>query len=391
MIALAPTAEAASAAPAARRAATYVVETSSDWSAVSAGWTGAGTPFQESAWLGAWYEALGARAGLTPLLVTARDAASGEVAVRLPLVLLREGRRRTIGFADLDLTDYNAPALGPAAPRDAQGAAALWKAIRKALPRADLVRFAKMPLTLRGRPNPLALLPNIQPCALNGNVVVTGEDWDGWRRGLEKTVRKELERSWRVFSREPETSFEIVTDPERARRIVDAMEHQQETRMREKGASYVLDDPDFARFYRTLIERSIEGGEVLVSALMAGDEVVASLLGIRDGETYVMIRISNAAGRWSNCSPGRLIIERTMAALHAEGYRSFDFSIGNYDYKRRFGVTPTPLVDFTESLGLAGIPATLRAAAAGGLRRYPELDRKLRGWIGRLRATKITS
>lgn len=391
MIALAPTAEAASAAPAARRAARYVVETTTDWSAVSAGWTGAGTPFQEKPWLDAWYAALRERPGLTPLLVTARDAASREVAVRLPLVLQRVGRRCSIGFADLDLTDYNAPALGPAAPRDAEGAAALWKAIRKALPRADLVRLTKMPLTLRGRPNPLALLPKAQPCALNGNVVVTGEDWDGWRRGLEKTVRKELERSWRVFSREPETSFEIVTDPEKAQRIVDAMEHQQEIRMRAKGADYALDDPDFARFYRTLIERSLGSGEVLVSALMAGDEVVASLLGIRDAETYVMIRISNASGRWSNCSPGRLIIERTMAALHAEGCRSFDFSIGNYDYKRRFGVTPIPLVDLTESLGLAGIPATLRAAAAGGLRRYPDLDRKARNLIGRLKAPKVSS
>ena len=51
-----------------------------------------------------------------------------------------------------------------------------------------------------------------------------------------------------------------------------------------------------------------------------------------------MVRISNAGEKWSNCSPGRLIIERTMAALHQEnGVREFDFSVGNYAYKRRFG------------------------------------------------------
>lgn len=49
-----------------------------------------------------------------------------------------------------------------------------------------------------------------------------------------------------------------------------------------------------------------------------------------------MIRISNGGARWSKCSPGRLIIERTMAALHQDGVREFDFSIGNYAYKRRF-------------------------------------------------------
>ena len=364
--------------------AAFAVELASDWRDVAAPWEGAATPFQDATWLGTWYAALADRPGLTPLLVTARDAASGEVALRLPLVLRSEGRRRVIEFADLNLTDYNAPALGPAAPRDTAGARALWRAIRRALPRADLIRLTKIPATLGQRPNPLALLPGALPCALNGNVVRTGDDWDGWRRSLEKSVRKELERSWRVFTREPGTSFAVVTDPERAQAIVGAMEVQQETRMRAKGADYTLDDPDLARFYRDLVANGLANGSVVVSALMAGDEVVASLLGIRDANSYVMIRISNAAGRWTNCSPGRLIIERTMAALHEEGCRIFDFSIGNYDYKRRFGVEAVPLVDLTEAPGVAGWAAMARARLAGEFRKRPGLDRKVRSLVARL-------
>ena len=55
---------------------------------------------------------------------------------------------------------------------------------------------------------------------------------------------------------------------------------------------------------------------------MVDDEVVATLLGIRTGSRYVMIRISNTGEKWSNCSPGRLIIERTTAALHRDGVRA---------------------------------------------------------------------
>lgn len=361
----------------------FSTTTASHWAAVASGWSGAGTPFQDAAWLGAWYEAMRDRAGLEPLLVTVRDAASGALALQLPLVVGRQGRLRTIAFADLELTEYNAPLLGPAAPEDSAGARALWRSIRRVLPPADLLRLTKMPLELRGRANPLALLPGALPCALNGNVVETGEDWDAWRRSLEKSVRKELERSWRVFCREPGAAFEIVADVERAQRIVDAMEVQQESRMRAKGADYRLDDPDIAAFYRSLIARSLADGYAVVSALTVGDEVVASLLGIRDGNSYVMIRISNAGGRWTNCSPGRLIIERTMAALHGKGYRSFDFSIGNYDYKRRLGVTPVPLVDLTRALSPAGLPATARATMAGQLRKHPDLDRKLRALVRR--------
>ncbi len=66
-----------------------------------------------------------------------------------------------------------------------------------------------------------------------------------------------------------------------------------------------------------------------------------------------------------NCSPGRLIIGRTMAHLHAQGIRQFDFSIGNYAYKRRFDVAPVALVDKTARAELAGV------AKRGARKRHP--------------------
>jgi CelD/BcsL family acetyltransferase involved in cellulose biosynthesis len=87
-----------------------------------------------------------------------------------------------------------------------------------------------------------------------------------------------------------------------------------------------------------------------------------------------MVRISNAGEKWSNCSPGRLIIERTMAALHRDGVREVDFSIGNYAYKRRFGVAPIALADLSAALSWRGLPYALRDRAARELRNYPRLS-----------------
>lgn len=356
----------------------YAVAIASDWTEQVPGWTGASTPFQDSVWIETWYESLRGRAGLTPLLVTVRDEATGALALHLPLVIDETGRHRIIAFADLGLTDYNAPLLGPAAPRDHAGALALWRAIRHALPRADLLSLRKMPATFADGPNPLSLLTGACPCPLNGNEVRTGEDWDAYHRRLAKTVRKELERSWRVFSREPETAFRIVTDQDEAQRVLEVMARQQEARMRSIGADYRLDETEFDAFYRRLVGRGLGRGYAVVSALMAGDEVVAALLGIRDADTYVMIRISNAGEGWSNCSPGRLVIDKTMEALHREGCRSFDFSIGDYDYKRRFGVEPLQLVDLIVPLGWRGLKGAARARLVATLRRYPALDNRIR-------------
>ncbi len=95
---------------------------------------------------------------------------------------------------------------------------------------------------------------------------------------------------------------------------------------------------------------------------MSGDEPVAALLGVTDGESFAMVRLSHAGGDWARIGLGRLIIERTMHALHEEGCRHFDFTIGDYPYKSGFGVEPSPLVDLVSAESWRG-----KARSAGAL------------------------
>ena len=372
---------------AASRARGYRVELVAGWPQAVARWSAfdPSTPFQHAQWYTAWY---GAFAGqVDPLIAIITDAVTGEQAALLPLIRRRQNGIRIVEFADLDLTDYNAPLLGPAAPRDARAARTVWHDLRAVLRRmsggADLIRLRKLAVDLDGRTNPFALLDDAGPCSLNGNLVTTGEDYDAWRYTLEKTVRKELERSWRVFSRDAAATFRFAADHGEALQILPATEAQQGTRMQSLGLNFILNDATCAAFYRNLVRDGVGSGYALVSVLMAGEEVVATLLGIRNGSRYVMIRISNAGEKWSNCSPGRLIIERTMAALHSDGVREFDFSIGNYAYKRRFGVKPLPLVDLGAALSWRGLPYALRDRAARKLRRYPKLTATLKRLLGK--------
>jgi CelD/BcsL family acetyltransferase involved in cellulose biosynthesis len=371
------------------RVSGFRVELLRDWKQAASCWhdPGNATPFQNGRWLQAWYGAFATTPGVEPLIAVISDAATNEQAVLLPLVRRSQNGIRIVEPADLDLTDYNAPLLGAAAPRDVEAARAMWRDLRAALKRlpggADLIRLRKMPVELDGRPNPLVLLDGAGPCSLNGNVVTTGDDFDAWRFTLERTVRKELERSWRVFTRDAAASFRIVTDREEALRMLSTMELQQGNRMQHLGLNFILNDETCAAFYRNLVRDNAGNGYAALSALTVGEEVVATLLGIRQGSRYVMVRISNAGDKWSNCSPGRLIIERTMAALHKDGIRQFDFSIGNYAYKRRFGVVHTPLVDFTASLSWRGVPYALRDRTACWLRRHPKLAEHVKRALGK--------
>src|SRR5882724_3451320 len=248
------------------RTAGFRVEFVGDWKAAAARWNevGASTPFQHPRWLDAWYAAFAGLSHVEPLIAIITSAATGEQVALLPLVRRLQNGIRIVEFADLDLTDYNAPVLGPAHPRDAKAARALWHELRSALRRlpggADLLRLRKMPVDLDGKPNPLALLDGAGPCSLNGNVVTAGDDFDAYRYSLERTVRKELERSWRVFTRDPVAAFEIVTDRGEAFRVLSSMEIQQEARMQHLGLNFILNDDTCAAFYRNLVRDSVDCG-----------------------------------------------------------------------------------------------------------------------------------
>ena len=73
-----------------------------------------------------------------------------------------------------------------------------------------------------------------------------------------------------------------------------------------------------------------------------------------------------------------------MAALHKEGVRQFDLSIGNYEYKRRFGAKRFPLTDVSVALSWRGVPYVLRDHTAQGLRRYPRLAGRVARALGKL-------
>jgi CelD/BcsL family acetyltransferase involved in cellulose biosynthesis len=367
------------------RAARYRVELFDDWKDAASRWNEARAPapFQDFRWLGAWY---GAFTEADAVIAIISDARTLEQVALLPLVRRTRRGVRIVEFADLDLTDYNAPLLGSAAPRDASAAQAMWQDLLAALTRmqggADLIRLRKLPCDLDGRPNPLALLEGTSRSAVNGNLVTTGDNFDAWRHSLGRNARKGFLKSWRVFSRDPEAQFRIITDPGEASRVMAAMEVQQGARMQVLGLSYSLNNQAYAAFYRDLVAVNLRTGYAVLTALTVGDEVVATLLGIRNGSRYVMVRSSNAGEKWASCSPGLLVIERTMEALHADGVRSFDFGTGDYAYKRKFGVTQLPLLNITRALSRRGKPLAFRDRIVRELRRFPRLAARISRALG---------
>ena len=364
----------------------YQVDLYSSWRSAEARWEAiasrhAALPFQRASWLRHWYDARERHGEGRPLLVFADDR--GQPAMALPLIIEQRGNYKTIAFADGGITDYNAPLLGPAAPHTPADARALWKAVARALPACDMVHLEKMPRVIGGHDNPLCHLRVTDAASLTGNILTVPGAWDLWHTGLERTFRKELERSLRVFERHEGARFLRATAPDDVAFVWSALKHQQRARIKELDLPFVLDDSANADFYDALVESEIASGNAVLTALVVGDDVVAALLGVRSGDHYAMVRLATGGPEWRNCSPGRLMIERTMRHLHAQGMRTFDFTIGTYDYKRRFGVEAVALCETRAAMSLRGIAPCMIERVKRTAKRHPRLVALARAWHAR--------
>src|SRR5256885_325995 len=117
------------------------------------------TAFQHGYWLRAWYEAFH---GVAPLIAVITDAATGEDIAMVPMFSHTRRGIRVVEFADLGVSDNNAPILACDATFDAAGAqaigAALVNALRALPDGLDLLRLKKLPAYVGAKPNPLVSL-----------------------------------------------------------------------------------------------------------------------------------------------------------------------------------------------------------------------------------------
>ena len=379
--------------PLARASArTFAVEVSFDSSAVVAQWEALekhGTPFQTRAWILPWRRIVAPKFGAAPVYVTVRDRGTGRALLFFPLCLRRRHGLATIEFPDLGLSDYNAPLLASDLDLNACELRELWDAIRRALPPADIVRFDKVPLTVRGRDNPIARLDWMRPmelCAWALRLPATREAYE--KDVLDRKARKEHRRKRKRLAQHT-GAFALVhaATPSDGGAIFDALRDERWARFRRTKRADVLEDPCFLAFYRAVAFDSWSPF-VDLAALMAGDKILATLFALRHEGAYLLL-MHSFEPTLEAFSPSIVAIDEMVTHLIASGVRVFDFTVGNEAYKLEFGVRKTPLVRGLYPLSLRGkLYAAAYACAKRGQRALGAMGDWLSGQRPRRRRRK---
>lgn len=317
-----------------------------------------GSVFQSRHWLSTWYETLGAQTEIEPFIVLLRDE-TGTIVLALPLICRSVGGLTMIEFPDLGVSDYAAPLLRPSKQGHMLEPDALWSMIRAALPRADVVRFNQLCPSVQGMPNPLHAHPWARPNRIAGWMCALPDSWDGFCASLSDSMREKLGRNGRRFARVPGNSMTMIEDKEAGFRVLAELEQMQAERIQDMGREYRLNTPQLAAFYRRLVEKGIENGDTVMAEFRVGEEIVAANFGVRGGHEVAYLRMTNRFGEWARMSPGLLAVEFLIRTVHARGVRVFDFGMGDYEYKRRFGAQKMILKDLVLPLSVKGLPYAL--------------------------------
>jgi len=344
------------------------------------------TGFQTLDWLTVLYEELAEPQHALPRLVVVTERNSGEVALILPLLIEKERGRTIARFADLGVSDYGGPILGRAPLTKRRSIRRAWRGVLHAMPDVDLIRLERMPGEIGGRANPLLTRLGITPARHDGNVLNVPGTVEDFLRSRGKKYRKEVERCYRLWEKEGAPRFYRATTAEEIARVYSVLEEQQASRHGTLGSKYVLDEPAYRAFYERLAIDGSDAGLASLFAIEAGGEIIATLFGIVHDGTFTLLRIATGGPGWGHLSPGRLVVVETMKHFVAQGIRRFDMGIGDYPFKRGFGVEDVPLYDLIVARDLAQVPHAMFQRLKGRLRksaRVQSLFRRLKPRLSR--------
>jgi CelD/BcsL family acetyltransferase involved in cellulose biosynthesis len=315
-----------------------------------------GTPFQSAHWLSAWLDTFATDPAIEPHLITLRDGA-GVIVFALPIIRYREGALRVIEIPDLGVTDYAAPLLRRDRLVDLPAAPALLDLMRRAMPPADLLRLNRLCPLVAGMPNPLHDHPAGRRNRISGWLLNLPQTPEAYHSRLGKAHRETLGKYRRRFAQIEGSEAYPIEDVPTALAELDHLDRMQEARVTELGKDYHLNQPRIAAFYRRLVETGIASRETLMCRFAVKGETLAVNFAVRAGERLVYLRLTNAFGEWARFSLGTLVTDHMIRASIGIGVGEFDFAMGDYEYKRRFGAKVMPLHNLVLPLSARGWPA----------------------------------
>ncbi|MHA1555131.1 MAG: GNAT family N-acetyltransferase, partial [Alphaproteobacteria bacterium] len=244
---------------------------------------------------------------------------------------------------------------------------------------ADLVHLARQPAMIGDTPNPMLGRGRIRNSDSSHHTVL-GTDFEAYYRGKRNSDSRRTDRSKhrRLAVLGDVRTFDAVT-PADIDRIMDALFAQKQSQLNRMGIRDMFDDDAVKAFYRELAHTPYPKGISHVAALEVDGRILATNWGLvrHDHYYYVMhsYDVSTAGARYS---PGRYLMYHLMQWCVSHGIATFDFTIGDEDFKAQWCETSNDLYDSIVPLRLRALDVALFLSASKPVKRFIKTNDLLR-------------
>ncbi len=310
------------------------------------------TAFQTYDWISTWQTHVGTVTGTQPAIVTGRSRDGRPLFLFAFAIEKSRGLRRLTWLAS-DVCDYNAPLLARdfAAALDDSNFRTLWRDVLAVLAhdarfRFDYIDLARMPEKIGAVRDPfLALKPDLHPSGAHATALFG--DWETFYAAKRSSsTRKTARKKVRAIEKHGPIAFDDVTDIPERQRTLEVLMTQKAQSLARMGADNFFARPGYCAFYRAVISDPASRDLVHIARLTAGDDIVATSVGLNFGGTFYLILASYDGGPVSAHGPGTVHLHELLRDSIEKGYRRFDFTVGDEAYKLDWGDQVIRLFDY---------------------------------------------
>lgn len=343
------------------------------------------SPHQSFAWCRAWVEAAGAR----PLIVTCH-CGDRPVAL-LPLEIVRICSVSVARFIAAPFNNLNFGLFDPSIDEEPLPLDELAGELHRLAPEVDLVAFGRMPLSWRGRPNPLGRLKSEPSCVPALQIDLTG----GFEAVLARVNGKKRRKKFRLAERRLEEmgGYEIVVADggAAAGEVLEVFFEQKRRRFESQGKLDVFAPPEVQAFFHRLAAEagSRDAQPLRLAAVRLKDGRIGAIAGLTIGNGHVICQfgsIDEETG--AELSIGEFLFHNLIERACAEGHAIYDFGIGDEAYKRSWCTLETQHFDFHLPLTRSGRLLAFGLGRANAAKRFvkthPRLEKAARAIQRRL-------
>ncbi|MBP8937277.1 MAG: GNAT family N-acetyltransferase [Agrobacterium sp.] len=300
----------------------------------------------------------------SPLLII-RGRQSAKTVFLLPLEIVQESGIRKARFPGGRFNNINTGLFDPSFAEQAEHktAAAIAREARKLLHgRADILALQNIPLSWRGRTNPLSYLASVE----NQNPAFQLPLLESFESTLRQVNAKRRRKKFRIQSRRAEEmggySHVIARSPQEKCELLQAFFRQKATRFASQGIPDVFRSQSVKDFFYDLANFPETGTDSLLelhAIRLHGENegVIAAISGLSRKQDHIICQFGSIDEAVSELSPGELLFWLMIERACREKAALFDFGVGDQLYKRSWCPLSTAQHDIF-------LPVTLKGRAA---------------------------